>query len=308
MLTLDDFTPLALEDRAFFLDLYARYPQQHSDMSFVTMMCWNHYAHYAYARVGDGVVIMSVIEEEKTFRGPIGPRGPAALEDVLDLAVREGCAAPYYVFDEETLAWVKALYPGLPFRSDRDFADYVYLASDLDDLPGKKYLTIRGHLNRFRRNCEPVVDEMGPENLGEVREFLKKWCAWRHCDESPVLAEEKEAVLYAMDHFSALGLAGLMIRVNGAIAAISVYDALNLDTGLIHFEKGLPDCEGVYKAVNQEAAHVLATDHTYINRESDVGVPGLREAKLRYHPHQMAEVHVAEKANLEKRHQERGEI
>lgn len=308
MLTLDDFTPVTQEDRAFFLDLYARYPQQHSDMSFVTMMCWNHYAHYAYARVGDGVVIMSTIEGERTFRGPIGPRDPAALEETLALAVREGCAAPYYVFDRKTREWVKALYPDLRFRSDRNFADYVYLASDLDDLAGKKYLTIRGHLNRFRRSCDPAVEEIHAENLAEVREFLKKWCEWRHCDESPVLAEEKEAVIYALDHFSDLGLSGLMIRVNREIAAISVYDDLNPDTALIHFEKGLPDCEGVYKAVNQEAARLLAPDHTYINRESDVGVPGLREAKLRYHPHHMAEVYVAEKADLEKRHQGRREI
>jgi hypothetical protein len=308
MLTLDDFTPVTLEDRAFFLDLYARYPQEHSDMSFTTMMCWSHYAHYAYARVGDGVVVLSTIGGERTFRGPIGPHDPAALEDVLALAVREGCAAPYYVFDRGTLEWVRSLYPGLPFRPDRDFADYVYLASDLDDLPGKKYLTIRGHLNRFRRECGPVVDEMHAEGLGEVREFLKKWCEWRHCDKAPVLAEEKTAVLYALDHFADLGLSGLIIRVNGEIAAISVYDDLNPDTALIHFEKGLPDCEGVYKAVNQEAAHALAPDHTYINRESDVGVPGLREAKLRYHPHHMAEVYVAGKADLEKRHQGRGEI
>lgn len=308
MLTLDDFTPVTLEDRAFFLDLYGKYPQQHSDMSFTTMMCWNHYAHYAYARLGDSVAIMSTIKGERTFRGPIGPHDPDALEDVLDLAVREGCAAPYYIFDEETLALVRSLHPDLPLRSDPDFADYVYLASDLENLPGKKYLTIRGHLNRFRRNCEPVVEEMRPEDLPEVREFLKKWCAWRHCDESPVLAEEKEAVLYAMNHFSDLGLSGLMIRVKGAIASISVYDDLNAETALIHFEKGLPDCEGVYKAVNQEAARRLAPDHIYINRESDVGVPGLREAKRRYHPHHMAEVYVATKTDLAKRDQTGREI
>ncbi|HDS63927.1 MAG TPA: DUF2156 domain-containing protein [Methanofollis liminatans] len=305
MLTIDDFSPVTLEDRGVFLDLLRRYPQQHSDMSFTTMACWNHYANYAWARVGEGVVIMSVIEGERTFRGPIGPRDPAALEETLDLAVREGSPEPYYVFDEETLAWVRSLYPGLPFRSDRDFADYVYLSSDLDELPGKHYLTIRQHLNRFRRECNPVVEEIGPDDLEEVSEFLAKWCEWRHCDESPVLAREKEAVLYAMEHFAALGLSGLMIRAEGTIRGISIYDALNDDVALIHFEKGLPECDGVYRAANQEAAHRLAADYIYINRESDVGVPGLREAKLRYHPHHMAKVYIAQKEDLEKRNEGR---
>ncbi|TAJ44135.1 DUF2156 domain-containing protein [Methanofollis fontis] len=298
MLKIDDFSPVTLEDRDFFLDLFAQYPQQHSDMSFTTMMCWNHYAHYEWAETDGGVVIMSTIENNRTFRGPIGPRSPDALEEVLDLAAREGCDAPYYVFDEATLAWIRSLYPGLRFVSDRDFADYVYLASELEELPGKHFLTIRKHLNRFRRECDPAVEAMDNGNLGEVREFLEKWCEWRHCDESPVLAREKEAVIYAMNHFEDLNLSGLLIRAGETIRGISIYDALNTDTALVHFEKGLPDCEGVYKAVNQEAAHRLSAQYIYINRESDVGVPGLREAKLRYHPHHMAKVYIAKKDEL----------
>jgi hypothetical protein len=82
-----------------------------------------------------------------------------------------------------------------------------------------------------------------------------------------------------------------VIRVFGKIGAISLYERLNSDTALIHFEKGLPDCEGIYKAVNNEAAARLAQHFTYINRESDLGVTGLREAKMRYHPHHMVEVY-----------------
>ena len=84
---------------------------------------------------------------------------------------------------------------------------------------------------------------------------------------------------------------GLMIRVDDRIAAISLFEPLNADTALVHFEKGLPDCEGIYKAINAETAAVLAKDFIYINRESDLGVMGLREAKMRYHPHHMVEVY-----------------
>jgi hypothetical protein len=64
----------------------------------------------------------------------------------------------------------------------------------------------------------------------------------------------------------------------------------------VHFEKGLPDCEGIYKAINAETASVLLHDFTYINRESDLGIPGLREAKTRYHPDHMVEVYSIKKA------------
>jgi hypothetical protein len=75
------------------------------------------------------------------------------------------------------------------------------------------------------------------------------------------------------------------------VGAISLFEKLNDDTALVHFEKGLPDCEGIYKAINTETATRLAKNFTYINRESDLGVAGLREAKTRYHPHHMVEVY-----------------
>jgi hypothetical protein len=55
-----------------------------------------------------------------------------------------------------------------------------------------------------------------------VREFLGRWCDWRDCEADPVLANEQEAILYALDHQEALGLGGLLIRVEdgtGGVAA-----------------------------------------------------------------------------------------
>jgi hypothetical protein len=80
------------------------------------------------------------------------------------------------------------------------------------------------------------------------------------------------------------------------IGAISLFEPLNADTALVDLDKGLPDCEGIYKAISAETASVLLHDFTYINRESDLGVPGLREAKTRYHPDHMVEVHSIKKA------------
>ena len=137
-----------------------------------------------------------------------------------------------------------------------------------------------------------------PAILGEVREFLLEWCEWKDCDEKEFLANEKDAILFAIAHFDLLGLSGLAIRVQGKIGAISLYEPLNRETAVIHFEKGLPDCEGIYKAINTETAQILHRLFPYINRESDMGVPGLREAKLRYHPDHKVEVYSATKEEL----------
>jgi hypothetical protein len=194
------------------------------------------------------------------------------------------------LIDHPMSLWIQSLCPNVHITPDRNHFEYVYNARDLADLSGGSFLNIRRQLNRFRKNCAYAVEVITAENQNEVKSFLEKWCEWKGCDEDPVLAHEKEAIFYAIDHYLELGLSGLMIRVDQNIGAMSLFEPLNRDTVLVHFEKGLPDCEGIYKAINAETADLIAKDFMYINRESDLGVPGLREAKMRYHPHHMVEV------------------
>jgi hypothetical protein len=298
MLTLKDFKPVTLAESAFFRDHYARYPQVHSDNTFTNMVCWNHYAHYEYAYSRGNILISSTIGDKTTFRPPVGPSDETLLRELIRLAVDFGDDVPLVLIDTEASEWLLEVFPGLELREDPDYAEYVYLSSMLADLPGKEYVTIRHQLNKFRRNCAPVVEPISPGILGEVREFLLEWCEWKDCDEKEFLANEKDAILFAIAHFDLLGLSGLAIRVQGKIGAISLYERLNRDTAVIHFEKGLPDCEGIYKAINTETAQILHGSFPYINRESDMGIPGLREAKLRYHPDHKVEVYSATNEGL----------
>ena len=79
---------------------------------------------------------------------------------------------------------------------------------------------------------------------------------------------------------------------------MSVYEKMNSDTVLIHYEKASPDFDEIYKAINNEAAKILEKDFKYINRESDMDIPGLMKAKKSYHPHHMVEVYQIAKENL----------
>jgi hypothetical protein len=290
MLSQADFKPVTLADRAFFEQHYARYPQLHSDNTFTNMVCWNHFAHYTYAYVEKNIVIASTIGSVTRFRPPIGPRNPALLRSLIRLASDVSDNEPIVLIDPETALWMREVCPGINLVPDRNHFEYVYRAADLAELPGKNYLTIRRQINKFRRNCTNVVEPISKENWEDVKRFLIEWCEWKGCEGDLVLAHEKEAVFFAIDHFDQLPLRGLVIRVFSKIGAISLYEPMTTDTALVHFEKGLPDCEGIYKAINNEAAVRLAKTFTYINRESDLGVAGLREAKMRYHPHHMVEV------------------
>src|SRR5208283_1829233 len=273
MLRQEDFRQVTLADRAFFERHYTLYPQSHSDNTFTNMVCWNQIAQYRYAYVNGNVILASTLAGVTRFRPPIGPRD-----------------TPLVLIDPATAQWIRELDPTLTLVPDRNHFEYVYRASDLAELTGKNYLKIRSQINKFRKNCSHTVEPITAGNRGEVMEFLVKWCEWKGCENDFVLAHEKEAVFFAIEHFTELSLRGLLIRVNSQVAAISLFERLNADTALVHFEKGLPDCEGIYKAINKETAAVLEKEVEYINRESDLGVAGLREAKMRYHPDHMVEV------------------
>ena len=300
MLEFSEFKPVSLDDRDLFLRQYRQYPQVHSDNTFANMVCWNHYANYRFADVDGAIVLASTIDGVASFRPPIGPKNPALLDDVIDLALREGGAAPLLVLDPVNEAWIREVYPNLTLYPDRDYFDYIYRTEDLADFAGKGYATVRRQVNHFRREYAYSVEAITRENIDEVWEFLVIWCEWRDCDSVPILAYEKEAILFAINNFFAIGLRGWIIRVGETIGAISVVDEVNADMAVVHFEKALPETyRDIYKVIMTETAAGLRRRYPFINRECDMGVPGLRESKTRCHPACMVEVHYATRDDLE---------
>lgn len=299
MLSDSDFRPVTLDDRELFVRHYELFPQVHSDNTFANMVCWNPYADYRYAFVQDCIILSSTIGGLTRYRPPIGPRSTELLCDLLELAARSDDKNPLVILDPGSREWISELYPHMQLVPERKYFDYVYLAQDLAELPGKRYLTIRHQLNKFQKTCSPQIEKIRRENVGEIEEFLDQWCDWKDCDSDPMLLHEKEAVFFALSHLERLGLSGIAIRAGGKIGAMSLFEGLNRETALVHFEKGLPDCKGIYRAINAETAKMLAVHYTYINRESDMGVEGIREAKMRYHPHHMEEVHLVKQEDLQ---------
>ena len=87
MLRVEDFKPVTLEDRDFFVEHYRRFPQKHSDNTFTNMVCWNYYANYRYAYVQDCVLLCSTIDGKTRYRPPIEPHNHDHLREVFTLYV-----------------------------------------------------------------------------------------------------------------------------------------------------------------------------------------------------------------------------
>lgn len=298
MLSLNDFSLLTLEDKQRFDQYYVRFPPFHSGMLFSSMISWNNYVGHSYAFVDGVLLLMANVKDELQFRAPIGKTDTAIIADVCNLALREGGSKPFGFINTATKQWMTQQYPSLQFTEERHLFDYVYRSADLATLPGSGYAKIRNRLNKFQKSTPYTVEMIGEDNMDEIREFLKRWCLWRDCESDELLENERQAILFSMSHFFDLGLSGLALRINDSVEAIAVFEKMNNDTIVVHYEKGSPEYDGIYKAINMESARYLQNEFMFIDREEDMGIPGLRQAKLSYRPHHLIEVFSLEKKQL----------
>ena len=175
------------------------------------------------------------------------------------------------------------------FTADRDGFDYVYEVERLASLQGKKLQAKRNHINRFvEQYPEWQAVELTPENLPSCMEVERQWQAKR--EQAPL--QEDTAVWSAIRNFEALGLEGLMILTPDGPAAFTMGKRMSEDTYDVHFEKADGEIQGAYAIVNREFARLVKARYPqvrYLNREDDMGLPGLRKAKESYHPDLMVE-------------------
>lgn len=296
MISLDDFKKITLEDKAVFEAHYQKYPPDHSGESFTTMVSWAHYVEYQYAYIHDNIVILSKGAKETVLHPPSGKPNKDLLYKTMVLAQKENILFGF--IKKKQKEYISQHFPSLKIVEDRDFFDYVYRASDLAELPGTKYGKIRNRFNKFNKNFDYTSEEITQDNMKEINEFLKRWCLWKDCGSNELLENERKAILFSMSHFFELGLKGLALRINDTIQAISMYEKMTKDMVVVHFEKGSPDYDGIYKAINKETAQYVRHLVPFINREEDLGIPGLRQAKLSYHPDHFIEVYYVPKENL----------
>ena len=173
----------------------------------------------------------------------------------------------------------------------RDQYDYIYHRTDLATLHGRHLDAKRNHIHRFR--AEHPDFEYRPlttESFDECRRLTEIWQEEKNQNdnENENRNETINAELRVMDtifsNWDALGMIGGSIFVDGRMVAFTYGSAVTTDTFDVCVEKADRHVEGAFAIINQQFAEHLPEQYVYLNREEDMGIPGLRQAKLSYHP------------------------
>ena len=262
-------------------------PFRSCDYTLGAVFQWRAYFRSAFTIVSGMLVMLATYPGEGTcFVYPVGNGDLNAALDAIEAHAKEtGMPLRFCAVPKEALSQLCARYGSRAVVSThRDWADYVYNASDLMDFPGKKYHTQRNHLNRFcKDNPSAVFVPVTEETLPAALAFLDEYELHAPLDKV-IEAEEMKRAKELLADSLVLGQKAGYIDVSGTIVALSVGEVVG-DTLHCHVEKARVDYAGSYQAiVSWFAKYAVEKDTVYINREDDSGEENLRYSQLAYRP------------------------
>ena len=285
------------EDKAAYESILMTCPERGCEYSFGNLFLWG---RQEIAFLHGCVAFFSHFFGRTVYPYPIGDGDKrAVLELILADARERGIPCRITGMTEANRQELEALFPGrFSIRHARDSFDYVYAIDALADLKGKKLQKKRNHFNRFQANHPDYrVEPIGCGNVARVQHMVNDWyVSRRKADPDGDYLLESLAMARAFRHFDELNLEGLVLLDGDEVLAVTMASRMSRNTFDIHFEKAREDADGAYPAINCEFARYLRLkypDLQYLNREDDMGLEGLRKAKLSYYPDHMVEKYKA---------------
>lgn len=288
------FKPITLQDKDVITSFTMPSGYRNCDFSFANMCSWRFLYDSEFAIVNDLLLIRFWIEN-RTRNAYMMPVGNGDLRQVIDWleddSLKIGHPLLLLGITPDAKEKLEKAYPGdFHYIPERDYFDYIYLREELATLVGKKYQAKRNHINKFQKQYEYEYMPITPELVPFCLELEKKWYKANKTEEDEEeLSDERRSLTYALHHFNELGLIGGGICIGDRIVAFSFGAPVNQNTFAVHIEKADVNYDGAYAAINKAFASHLPEQYTYINREEDLGIPGLRQAKLSYQPFELLE-------------------
>ncbi|MBI6872107.1 phosphatidylglycerol lysyltransferase domain-containing protein [Clostridium aciditolerans] len=286
-----DFKKLTLEDKQLFNKYLNPYKFLSCEYSFTTLYIWKDACDIQYAIYKESLIIKKKdFEGNYYFMQPLGYKE----EDLKELLK---CLSQYqkennmkYIFkdlEEDFAEKIRSFYKeeqNVYIKEDRDNFDYLYEADKLIKLSGKKLHGKKNHYNSFVKNYDYEVKEIIDGKItDDVINAAEKWFRENNNNDK-MLYYETAAIKEIVQNINLFNLKGIAVYVDNQVVAFSLGEKLNDKLAVIHIEKGDMNYRGVYSFINKTFIDMCFSDVKIINREQDLGIEGLRKAKLSYYP------------------------
>ncbi len=286
-LNICDFKPVELTDGTVFREKFSILDRRSCECNFNNLFFWSKVYDEQFTEIEGRLLVCAFAINEAMF--PVGEYfTPAELAHIMKtLCCRRKLCVWIYDVPETYIDEHRAeLEQYFTIETSEDYYDYIYSTRSLAELHGEKLNKKRNLIHQFHSEYPDArVEDLTARNASEVLRFAL------HINEllsagTDTLEDENGALHRTMNHFDELSAEGLVLRESGGkIIAFAVFSRTNCDTYDVHFEKADRDYKGSSQVINQLTAELLYKRGVkYINREQDLGLPGLRRAKHSYEP------------------------
>lgn len=291
-----EFKDITVEDKDTITSFTMNSCRRNCDLSFSNLCSWRFMYNTKFAVIDNFLVFKFWLHGRVSYMMPVGQGDPETelIEKLIEDSQLEGEPLRLMGVCQGMKKRLNDILPGkFEFTTNRDYSDYIYLRSDLATLTGKKFQSKRNHINRFKKEYTYKYVPITPDRVQECLYLEAEWCKANDCDKQDGTGNERQAIVFALEHFEELGLSGGILYANDKIVAFTFGMPINKETFGVHVEKADTTVEGAYAMINFEFANHIPETFTYINREEDLGIEGLRKAKLSYQPETILEKFVA---------------
>jgi hypothetical protein len=293
------FTPITPSDYPSLKPFFDQQGYRLCSYSLSSIIVWNNDVYHPCGAVDNGSLIICAdfpTHAEKThLLLPIAPGREYAPEELAGLSSRTGCKRYWFVpgdyIERHRENRLEELFT---VERQEEYDDYVYRTEDLAMLEGRKYAKKRNLIRQFEREYveesgNVVMKHISPDDVPGCLAFLDRWCEERggDVDRDEDLACEWHAARNALKNLDVLEFRSLMLSINGEIEAFGIASRLTETMSALHFQKASIQIKGLYQFFDRECARRLFPELEYINKESDMGIPGLAHVKKSYYPAMM---------------------
>jgi hypothetical protein len=273
-----DFKPVGLEDQEVFAEYLGREPSEVCELDFANIFMWKGSERPSWTILNGSLCVLVEPDFEDSYVLP--PVGGAVerVPETVSICLRH---APRLSRVPE--AFVERHGAGFKVEEDPGNFDYIYLRQELAELKGKKFDGKRNRIRKFESTFAHEYHALTRADVPGCFRLLEDWFEEKRNGDLYMRAE-RVAIIQALASFERLGLKGGVVKVGGRVEAFTMGGRLTADMAVIPIEIANPGLVGLAQWINREFVCREWGAYTFINREQDMNIEGLRKAKLSYQP------------------------
>ena len=277
------FHPLDISDRETVQAVTLHSGRRNCNYSFANLLGWQFLFHTEVCVLTDAVVLRFNSDGNRAYM--VCCAGSLPVELVAALLADSGGRLLLFGLEDGQVEELNRHQSEFVIKAEavRSQYDYIYRRTELAALLGGKWQAKRNHIHRFQADFPDFeYRPLSPDLFDECRRLTEIW--QNEKEENDTISTERQVMERVFSHWEALDMSGGAIFVEGRMVAFTYGAAVTDDTFDVCVEKADRCVEGAFAIINQQFARHLPEQYIYLNREEDMGIPGLRKAKLSYHP------------------------